>query len=257
LKLLSVIVSLHWGFSIKYPEVSKSQPTLPLPQPQTLVGALSRHIQDGLEHSYTVQGKKANLVSAASLVTFVENAAAGLTPNMAHGGAIWTDINRYLILHFQKPVRRELREYWFGVVPAGKVYAPAAMMMLAYAIDEQKALATLGDNWSARLIAAAWSITRLGFKEAIVCAEKVALNDAKPVPGPVETMLYFPNDAGRVEEGNSFTVDFWFDGFGAQRGKKRRYVVPGTISPLEGQRVKVQLTRSGKAYTDGENTLVW
>jgi len=257
LKLLSVHVSLHWGFSIKYPKVSKSQPTLPLPPPQTLVGALSRHIQDGQEHSYTTQGKKVNLISAASSTTFVENAAAGLDPDAAHGGAIWTDINRYLILHFQKPVRRGLREYWFGAVPAGKVYAPAAKMALAYAIDEQKALAMLGDDWSARLVAAAWSITRLGFKEAIVCAEKVALSDAKPLPGPVETTLYFPSYAGRVEEGNSFTVDFWFDGFGAQKEETRRYVVPGTLSPLEGQRVKVQLTGSGKAYTDGENTLVW
>jgi len=190
-------------------------------------------------------------------MTFVENAAAGLNPDTAHGGAIWTDINRYIILHFQKPGRRGLRDFWFGAVPAGKVYAPAARMTLAYAIDEQKALATLGNDWQARLVAAAWSITRLGFKEAIVCVEKVGLKEAKLVPSPVETFFFFPSNAGKVEEGNSFTVDFWFDGFGAQKEETRKYVVPGTLSPLEGQWVKVQLTKSGKAYTDGENTLVW
>lgn len=258
--LLHVRARYHWGYSVKHPFSSKGQPAFALPPPNTLKGALSKGFMDNLETIYAPLKKgKFNLTSSASLMNFIKAASCKLGDEHDEIASEWMDINRYIVLHFQKPVRRALREYRFGTISSGKVLAQHITLHVLYLIDEDKARSILGDSWKQSLLRSAWSITRIGSKESVVSIEDVKLNDSWCVSqDTVKTSYYFPSEAKETIKGDNYDeVEFWDDGFGTKEPKPIRYIIPGKVRGLiECGTIEVKMSSKGLAYTDGENVMV-
>ncbi|MEM3066940.1 MAG: type I-A CRISPR-associated protein Cas5a [Nitrososphaerota archaeon] len=255
--LLHIQARYHWGYSIKHPFSSKGQPAFALPPPNTLKGALSKCFMDNLETIYvSIKRGKFNLTSSTSLMNFIKTASCRIEHNEI--ASEWMDINRYIVLHFQKPVRRALREYRFGAISSGKVLAPYRIFHILYLIDEEKARLILGDGWKQSLICSAWSITRIGSKESIVSIEDVRLNDSWLINHDVvKTSYYFPSEVKETIKGEYDEVEFWDDGFGSKEPKPIRYIIPGKVrGSIEGDVVEVKVSSKGLVYTDGENVMV-
>ncbi|MEM1709139.1 MAG: type I-A CRISPR-associated protein Cas5a [Nitrososphaerota archaeon] len=258
--LLHIRARFHWGYSVKHPFSSKGQPAFALPPPNTLKGALLKGLMDNSETIYTsMKRRKLNLTSSAFLMNFIKAASCRFEYEHNEVASEWLDINRYIVLHFQKPARRALMEYRFGAIPSGKVLAPHRAFHALYLIDEDKVKSILGDGWKQSLIRSAWSITRIGSKESIVSVEDVKLNDSWLVKQDVvKTSYYFPSEAKEsIENHNYDEVEFWDDEFGAKKPKPVRYIIPGKVRGfIESDVIELRLSSKGLAYTDGENVMV-
>lgn len=253
MKLLNVEAHLHWGYSVKVPNTGKAQPSLNIPPPSTLIGAISLPIAKhrGTGETFVDEGK---LIGVADLYRPIFKAAAC----RLIGKATYSeDINRYIIALFQNSARRFEQEYRFNAIPAGKVYGPNQKIRMVYLVDENSALQILGEDWHAEIESAAYQISRIGSKESIVSVENVKLSDANTVRGKVSTSLYFPFEFAEVVNGGEFFfADFWLPSYAlGKRPQMVRYIVPASRAPIIESSI-LQVNVKTSAYTNGEDTII-
>lgn len=194
--LLSVELSFSWGFWARPYFLSGRQPSMNVPPPTTIVGALSRGIAAVLRAKgvsvpeYMREGGRYVVPIARDLGKCVDAVYFRLTK-----GVIYVNIDKTRL--FQAPYIREENvkrdpAQWFAVRDVGKAYAPGAEAEAAFLIDL---------NCASRLCnaleAAAHAITRLGPAEGVVAVKRVSL---LPIDKCVEVELgtinqpcpYFP-----------------------------------------------------------------
>jgi len=194
LKALLVKLRLHWGYSVKQPAFSASQPSFKLPPPTTLIGALAAAaaMSEGWPEAY-LEGDSVYSSAARILKTVPWATLRMLTmdPDLL---AETRDLTRVLIAPY---VRRDNlypgSPYIWAVQSHGKIYAPAAALEVLYIVR---------DGEADKLYKYAWGITRLGSKESIVSVNRVEALDASPAQlSEAETSYGFLRHAAASIEG--------------------------------------------------------
>lgn len=253
MKLLSVQAEIHWGYSIKVPSIGKSQPSLILPPPSTLIGAIVQPIAKHRKIGETIT-KDGKVFGTLNLYQALFR---GASCRLVGKGTYWEDINRYIIALFQNKSRRFDPNYRFNAIPTGKVYLSGQKIKAIFVLDEKAAFDVLGETWHEEILTAGYEITRIGNKESIVSVEQVKLDNASEISGKVTTSLYFPIGSAHVIDGGEFFfADFWTSDY--QLGEEpsiERYVVPASRAPIvESSTLKVDV--KGAAYSNGEDTII-
>jgi CRISPR-associated protein Cas5 subtype I-A len=242
LKVTAVLFSAlpSWGYSVREPNVSSVQPSLELPPPTTVVGALSYGLAKTLGLNYETvivrSGKKPGVTTLSEMLwgTVLYSGAS------VEAYSPYTDINRLMIRIYQRKARREMPEYKFGAIAVGKVQASGLIKALV-AFDEEKLAKLLGDlGWKGTveraLTESAYRVTRLGAKEGIVAVESVDVGEAKKVEGrEFLSSFYQPFDAVQVSAFDEVEcpqgfprwrfLRAWEGGFTAP-GEERVYLYP-------------------------------
>jgi len=237
--LLRADLVFHWGFWSRALTFSGRQPTMSIPPPTALVGALAR----GVLNVKRALGESVGEVEVAeggirpALVVALSKCVKSVMFRLMRG-VIKTAMDKSRI--FQAPYIRyenlgDVRQ-WFGVRDVGKAYAPGAMAEAAWLIDEECAKANLGIGREA-LAAAAASITRLGPAEGLVSVssvDHVDLAECEEGDGGREPCPYFPApEGGQPPPGWAFAEFFdWRDeavwGWRRVEAKRVKYVVPSS-----------------------------
>lgn len=223
-----ITLKLHWGFSIVTPSAAKSKPSLYLPPPTTLIGALSYGKFRGQDNFIIDK----NMASPAYNLGKIKAAA-----RFCDVGAYIEDIVKNVIIYFQRQGERRLDpKYRYGAIPTGKVYYPNRNLKVVYVVD------SIGKEELEKL---SWSITRIGCKECFVSVENVEIGEAKPYSGKVKTMFYFPANV-KLLKGNVEYINFWDDiaFLWGEEGKKVRYALPITHYPLMSTEAEVEAKES-------------
>jgi CRISPR-associated protein Cas5a/b/c len=234
-----VFLKLHWGFSVSVPSVSKSRPSVYLPPPTTLIGALSYGKYRGYD---TVLVNRRPGSPAYNLLNV--KAAASFSKDFR--GTYIEDIVRNVILYFQRSGRKTDPKYRYGVIPSGKVYSPNGKLNVVYVTD------SIDRSELERL---SWSITRIGCKECLVSVEDVEIGEAKKVSGKVRTRYYFPDNV-KIIDGKVEYVEFWNEkGFlWGSESDRIRYALPIITYPLMSVEVEVE---AKEAYEVGGEYVVF
>jgi CRISPR-associated protein Cas5a/b/c len=249
---IKVILELHWGYSIKRPIFSASQPVLLVPPPSSLLGALARALAyfNGMSENTLIGGE---LYSSASLlirdipwITLALSDKRFISPIL---GLIESrDIIRALIAPYQRsqhiyPGSRVL----FGIQPHGRIYAPSMRLNLIYLAKDKN----LGKY--------AWCITSLGNKESVVSVLDVHVTEIKLNidDDEIETFYYFPSSLGEVIEGRFLketlskpSLEHYKLGAAKDLAENcEEFTIPLT-------KVRVKLYGNAKAITAGGETIV-
>ena len=194
--MLSVELVFAWGFWARPYFLSGRQPSMSVPPPTTLVGALARGVAAVLRAKgaavpeYAREGGRYFVPVARDLAKCVDAVYFRLAR-----GAVYVNVDKTRV--FQAPYIREENveedpAQWFAVRDAGKAYAPGAEAEAAFLID-----ADCADRICENLEAAAHAITRIGPVEGVVTVRRAAVH---PVEECVEVELgdvdqpcpYFP-----------------------------------------------------------------
>ena len=275
---LRVEIVFHWGFWIRAPYTSRYQSSLSLPPPTTLIGALVNPLislgyirSDGTEFYEVVlsDGRQASPV-----IEFKDMIPTVSFYYKSINAYSYSDINRYIGLHYQSRARekerektaggrRYLPEYRFMGLKVGKVTSPSSRGVACYLINEEEASDRLGYNWKDIIQIAAYNINRIGSKESIVSVDSVSLVDGvKVINAPADKMrtrCYIPlrcTDESSVRE-HYYIETFWKEGWSEDKGAEYEdYLIPGSRSPISTKPIEFTL-KEGKAYElDEEEVLV-
>ncbi|MEM2689995.1 MAG: type I-A CRISPR-associated protein Cas5a [Nitrososphaerota archaeon] len=283
---ITIRAEFHWGYWIRVPFTSKAQPTLSLPPPTTLIGALaSGLVKEGLikdPEGKRVSGEiittrvktksrrrdKIDFRSPASLLDEALIAASAALTN-GRKAFMMDDLSKYVTLLFQEKIpeevdgekipRRYLPKYRAGAINCGKVYYPSGPIDIVFLFDAQRLEEIICDDPVRALIEASWSINRIGSKESLVIVRNVAfrkLEESDIAKGIVMTRFYFPSRAGRVLSGDYYTEVFWRRGWGRLDPPIfEEYIVPGSRSPVTSSNVIID----ADAYIrlDGDTVIVF
>ena len=209
--ILSVELAYHWGFWARPPIFSARQPTMTVPPPTTLVGALAR----GLVNLARAEGRHVP-EWARKDGEYVVPLAAELSRGIEAvyyrviSGVVTALVDKNRV--FQAPYVREGNvledpSQMFAVRDLGKAYAPGVRAEAAFLIDLEVVKGLGGPQ---RLIAAAHSITRIGPAEGVVAVTKAELtpldecregvNDREPCPYfPLKEDMELPTPWARAE----------------------------------------------------------
>ncbi|RLE64303.1 MAG: hypothetical protein DRJ38_05810 [Thermoprotei archaeon] len=193
-KALRVVLELHWGYSVKHPFFSASQPSFRFPPPTTLIGALVFAIasrRNGVEILAESDGLYSYTAGLLNDVPWATCRVLNIDPRLL----IETrDLSRVLIAPY---VRSDNvypgSQYLWAVQTHGKVYAPILTLDVVYMVKGS----------SVKDIARyAWGITRAGTKESIVSVRSVELLDINTiVDNIVETNYGFPRSLAEPVKG--------------------------------------------------------
>ncbi len=230
--ILSVEFRFHWGFWARAPIFSARQPTMSLPPPTTLVGALARGV---------AQLARARGVPVPEVILRGGVYEVPLAPDIAKciaavyyrvlEGVVTTAVDK--TRYFQAPYIRgenlEDRSQWFGVRDVGKAYAPGVTAEAAFLIDADCPLKPK------ELAVAAHSITRIGPAEGVVAVERVSftpleeckdgLNEREPCPYfPLRKDVELPDPWAEAEFLDWHDVRTWTSR--RAEAEKVRYAVP-------------------------------
>jgi len=195
-RVLRVVVELHWGYSVKHPLYSASQPSLRFPPPTSLLGALAYplHLQEAKPETLIVEGSLySSTVELLDLVPWVCYRISNLDPRSL---VETRDIGKVLIAPYVRGenVYPGSPNIW-AVQVHGKVYAPTLTLDIVYVVANSNVD-------TAKLVRAAWGIARLGVKEAIASTVNVELLDATLANREVvETRYGFPQTLAKPLEG--------------------------------------------------------
>ncbi|MEM0495267.1 MAG: type I-A CRISPR-associated protein Cas5a [Thermofilum sp.] len=203
---VKVAVEFHWGYSVKRPFFSASQPALAVPPPTALVGALARAaaslegwpeaVEEG-QGAKPARGSASRLYSgAARVLDKVLWASLALTDERFVSPLIGIVETRDIIRALIAPYQRRDNIYpgsalLFGVQPHGRVYAPSMRASILYLAKGSEVA-----RW-------AYALQSVGSKESIVSVVDVEVGEARVREGggSVETRYYFPARLGSVEGG--------------------------------------------------------
>jgi len=268
----------HWGYWVRIPGTSKLQPSIPLPPPTTLMGALALPlVRNGLvkydgkaagesimQSNKQARGKKLGFESSVSLL---EQTVCACSASLQGAAMYWEDINKYNTLLFQQFTRstaeerevggrRYLPRYLTGAITTGKVYYPSGGLIVLYLLDERVLGSMLTPPWKPKLEEACWTITRIGSKESLFSVRKVDLSRPRETKGEVKTKFYFPSRAGEVrEDQNFYRESFWRGGWGRYDPPVFvEYVIPGQRTPIRSEPIVVKAV--DKAYEFGPEEIL-
>lgn len=167
MKVLGVLVRLHWGFSVRYPHASAFQQSFPAPPPSTLVGSLAAACTRGVE-AEVVEGVA---VSGAFRVAEKVNwAAAGWLDHYVEAASLM----RYFTGPYQS--RKTLLEKGRGL-RVGDLFAPVGVGYV-FSVAGRLLLTFWGDGVES-FKDCAWHIHRVGSRESVVAVEEVEVADVK------------------------------------------------------------------------------
>ncbi|MGQ9777920.1 MAG: type I-A CRISPR-associated protein Cas5a [Thermodesulfobacteriota bacterium] len=262
----------HWGFWVRVPNTSKVQPSLPIPPPTTLVGALAyplfREAQELGEVRDVRENKKRMGVRSSAYL--LNEAVVGCAIYLANTAFSLEDSSKHNTLLFyrksagtaeEKEVggRRYLPKYRSGTIRTGKIIYPNGKAVIAYLLDLEKLSSVLEGKLKERVERAAWQISRVGSKESIFSVEKVEVFDDVPqLTGTVETKFYFPTTAAKVKEEietQYYYENFWKGGWGNLDDVEFvQYVVPGKKAPIES--ISIEAYEMKRAYKFGEEEVL-
>jgi CRISPR-associated protein Cas5 subtype I-A len=230
LKVLAVLFSAQpsWGFSVREPNVSATQPSLELPPPTTVLGALSYGMAKTLGLNYETflvekhgKSKRSKGDPSVMLTTLPQL----LSEAMVYAGATvetyspYNDINRHVTRIYQREERKDDPKYKFGAVQVGKVYVTGLVKGLV-AFDADKLEEVLRDlkalvpsaGWNKSLedllVESAYRITRIGTKEGIIAVEYAKAGEARKVNDvKFNSSFYQPEKAIDLTKQDPFSQD--------------------------------------------------
>ncbi|MEM0370797.1 MAG: type I-A CRISPR-associated protein Cas5a [Pyrobaculum sp.] len=196
MKVLALLVRLHWGFSVTLPYVSGSRPSYPLPPPSTLVGALAAACGRGAE---VVEEGGVPVSSAYSVAKRVRWASAGFLDYYTTS----SQLIRYFTGPYQSrktltqdiPASLNVAEL-FSPISLGYVFSPGGRLLVTFwgeGVEQYKDCA--------------WWVYRVGSKESIVAVEDVEVAEAKAADAAT-SLVYFPTRAG-ASGGYGFNIQLW------------------------------------------------
>jgi len=206
----------HWGFSVRIPGTSGGGPSLPIPPPTTLIGALAYGIINrGPEVLVLDRGKRrkrsTNTISVASpairIAKHVLAVGARITPRKGLAFTIPSyDKMRYQITPYQGQDNLKDINQWFASLSFGVTYSPNIEIEFIVILDE-KISNNLGVNEKI-LLRAALMPPRLGSKESLITVLDVKVGEASETQGG-ETTLYAPIEAIEDDEECTSRVEAW------------------------------------------------
>jgi CRISPR-associated protein Cas5 subtype I-A len=190
-------VVFSWGYTVRPPGPSAGGPSLPLPPPSTLIGALAAGVARLLGWGEVVVEAPAGGRGRGSRVSVASSAWRLARHALAAGArlqgpvALWQDVVRYSTLPYQTPGNLADPAQWFGAQNFGLAMAPGAVLDMVVVFDDS--IADEGVTPGV-LGAAAASIQRLGGREGLVHVAAHSAGRARVVGGG-ETSLYAPLDS--------------------------------------------------------------
>lgn len=183
MKAILVKLKTFGFFSTRLPEGSSSVPSYPLPPPTTLVGALAKQLLRvrGMWDEVVFQGKKGKTSPASILVKegIVLWACAGIPAPVAFPYDEMMRVQKGIYMSSEqltapydltrdgKPGTASFA-YYFSAIAFGATAIPPGFPMYA--------LYLVRDKWVDELVAAAWSIDRVGSKESAAVVEDVEVS---------------------------------------------------------------------------------
>lgn len=258
---------LSWGWSVRYPGLSAGGPSLPLPPPSTLVGALSRGIAKIVKQGELTEikvGRKSHHAST-TYVYARHLLAAGArlieTSSFLRGAhdvvAAPTKVMQRILQHpYMRPENRKNMGLAFGVEAFGLVMAPSAVLEILLVFKDQ--ILDLVDEET--LLAGAMSISYVGSKESLVSILNAKVEEVYETTGG-ETKYYVSMDAVKERDRIlGFAVSFWDprdpSAYAPSRklAKKMEFLIPsgseGRITTLiVPPRVGVEIKDHWRTYT--------
>jgi CRISPR-associated protein Cas5a/b/c len=161
---VSLRIQFHWGYSVKEPIFTASQPPFRIPPQSTLIGALSYPIS--VRKRPEIEGEVSEAIQTLKLcpwVTyrFLDDDPSQLIETM--------DINRVSLSLGVRSEHLNPRTLW-GIQPHGKIYAPSSEMEVVYFTRDPD---FVGER--------AWGIVRVGTKESLVSVEEVEVREVSPI----------------------------------------------------------------------------
>ena len=181
------IVRLSWGMRIRPPATSAGGPSLPLPPPSTVIGALARGIAS-IKGWGEMEGEGEARSTAYRLAKHVLAAGAGILEGFV---ALYSDTMRYLSIPYMRRENRRQPSLWFGAQAFGVAMAANSRLCLAASFSDSLIDEGIGLR---DLEAAAWGLTCLGSKEGIVSVEEAGAGVIEASRGGV-TGYYLPAEA--------------------------------------------------------------
>ncbi|MEM1554720.1 MAG: type I-A CRISPR-associated protein Cas5a [Thermoproteota archaeon] len=199
MKALLVEGLFHWGFSVRVVTESAGAISYHVPPPSTLMGALAYGLV--INRAYPeviVENEKTIKSSVAKLKDVVKWATFAFVNGSSKISAVrYSDFIRSFRLPYQRGVRHEEPDYWYGISASGKVYALGTGFKILYFLNT-KSLEENGIS-DLELFKAAYSIIRLGAKEGIISITGVSISKKmSKVSPPINTDYYFPCRLGEI-----------------------------------------------------------
>ncbi len=181
-----------WGFTVRPPGLSAGGPSLPVPPPSTIVGALARGLAAALgwpEVLLEAPARRGALVysQAYRLARHLLGVGAALLAPVA----LHRDVVRYSTLPYQTPGNIRNPGQWFGAQNFGVALSPAGEAVFVAVFSD-----TVRDEGVTpeALAAAAAGIERLGARESVVHVAEAWAGEAGEARGGWTT-LYAPEEA--------------------------------------------------------------
>jgi CRISPR-associated Cas5-like protein len=203
-----------WGFSVRPPGLSAGGPSLPLPPPSTLVGAIAAGVArilgwpeaELLAVSTGRRGASRLAITSSTwrLARHLLAAGARLRGPVAQA----QDLVKYSTLPYQSPGNIADPSQWFGAQNFGLALAPGIELDAVVVLDDE-----VEDEGVTRevLEAAATAIQRVGSRESIVHVIEYSVGDAREAGGG-ETALYAPLasvDVESLDPDRYWVVEAW------------------------------------------------
>ncbi len=250
---IKVGLNTHWGYSFRRTIFSKTRDSYLLPPPTTLIGALAYGLAKikGLPEEVLIKGVKDWASSSELLREELTSVHVRVNSPLHHH----SDLSR--IWWFRKRERRSK----FDAVALGKVYTSLSYsnephLDIIYIFNEST------KDKIKELIAATYSITRLGCKEAIVSVKNVNYGYAEVISDEsVSTSYSFWLDLVDTLEGDVViqeVIDYRVNPLGNYlRATYGRYVYPYNQLLKKPSIVKVKLRREvAKALKVGSEVVI-
>lgn len=190
-KALLVKANTHWGFSIREPGFTAASPSLPLPPPTTIVGALAASYAKLKELPEVINGRS----TAAILLQkgYVAYALAGFINGKT---TLQQDLTRILIIMYQK---RKTPNHWFAAHAIGKTYAIGELLMM-YIVR---------NDIAESLSKAAWGITRVGTRESLITVKEVKVLDIEKLDKKIINTPFYVEESLVKPISWARPLEFW------------------------------------------------
>jgi len=257
MKAIKVHAKLHWGFSIRKPFFSASQPTFKVPPPSTLIGALSRayaYLEKLPETLVERLGKRIDYYSTSvKLLTTCKWASLALIDEhlLPKEGLVETqDIMRALIAPY---LRRENiypgSRMLYAPQAHGKVYFPDLDILITYLTD---------DAHADILRRTAWGITAIGCKESIACVVDVkVLNLSIREDEIITTRFYFESDLSKgIVEGDYIEDYLTIPSRDHFKLASTKYTLKAFIIPINNVRVRIDSEKAVVLHDGYDNYII-
>lgn len=186
--------------------LSAGGPSLPIPPPSTLVGAISAGVSRilGWGEVYRETGKLGGITSTAYRLA---RHLLAVGARIAGPVAIFREVARYSTLPYQSPDNIKHPGQWFGAQNFGITLAPNTTLEFVLVLDD--AVRDLGIDQRI-LTAAAYSITRVGSKESVAAVDYAESGRAVESTGG-ETSMYSPLECvdPSTPPSSFYTIEVW------------------------------------------------